>query len=201
MRFVSLLFISNIDMNLIYKRMINGVQNAWLLIRKFIFDIPISVFESEGLPGKIIIAYLIANALTPFWLFINKYVFSDWHYLLYLMIVLSVDVAAGMIKHFKYKTFSLNKFLHKFTYNKIVPIGLLLIFFHAMEYGIAIDKEHFGQEYMAYLKHTMLLVYLGGSIILNVYYISDGKIPPKKVMEKFGITDEMIKTGNPNGEA
>lgn len=164
-----------------------------MTLLKEVLSWPLGIFESKGVLGKFFVTYMTASAGAPFWLFFNKYIFNDWNFGMFVAIALTLDIIFGVLKHYKAKTLSLDEFFGKFFYNKLVPVVGVLLLVHNINNGVAIDGHDFAHDYMEYMKRSMISVYLGASIAVNIWHISGEKFPSRKFLKKVGVTDDDLK--------
>lgn len=86
------------------------------------------VFDWLATPANYIML-LGANILAPVVVFINKYVFDDWHFVLSLIVLVGVDTALGVYKAWRLNCVSSASFGKIF--NKLAAYCAVLIATHA----------------------------------------------------------------------
>lgn len=149
--------------------------------------------ECNSVIIRVFIAFSCATVLMPLWDFINEYVYNDWRFAKFFLVILTVDTFFGIWKHWKYKTICFGSGLKKIS-EKLAVAGGTLIMFHVF--------QHFGAEpgdqgwidiYVLYLKGSLIFTYIGFGTAENIYEITGGKFPPPWIMTRFKNYDDKGK--------
>jgi toxin secretion/phage lysis holin len=87
-------------------------------------------FHHYVIPAKMKLPLLLAAIWLPILGIIEKYLFSDWDFLVFLFIVIALDTVTGVWKHFKKGTVSSQGFGGVII--KTIIYGMFLILVHAL---------------------------------------------------------------------
>ena len=125
--------------------------------------------------------------------FFEKYIFSDWVFLIYLSVIVIIDTALAWVYHIKNKSFS-SKGFAKF-FKKVIYYFLLLVVANAakgIETKVMIDH---GGLWVASLICWSLFMREGLSIMENLSKLDINIVPPV-VMKYFKDYNEIKKKEN-----
>lgn len=124
---------------------------------------------------KPLMILLISLAISPFIGFVEKYFYSDWEFLKFLIIMIAGDTLLGFLKHWKCKTLSSNAW-GKIIFKLISYMSLLIVAHVFVSYRIGGElMPFFG--WFEKLVLTSLLVKEGISIIENIGAINESFVP------------------------
>jgi phage-related holin len=131
----------------------------------------------------------------PFTELTEKYIFNDWEMLGYVGVLLIVDTATGLVKHWNNNTISSEGF--KKLFFKIIICGAALITAHVLN-SIATHKggESIG-DYVETTCYSGIIIFLAISIAENLKDISNGRFPPLWIRKHLSSFE---KTGKPATE-
>lgn len=127
----------------------------------------------------------LAFLLTPVIYSFEKYIIADWDSFSLVMATLIGDTAFGVYKHWRKGT------LGKEGFGKFVDKLMVCFFalFLSEKLG-AIGDLALWQDIAHGFGRASLIVYLGMSIAENMSDITNGKFPPKSVLDRFKIFNE-----------
>lgn len=135
--------------------------------------------------------------LAPMTYFVNEYVFRDWHFLMNLMIIVTIDTILGFIFAYKAKTISSEAFSR--VLNKILVYSLVLIATHTA-CNMKINGEiNFMLSWVDSFVYTTIVVRELISIFEKTTKLGYFK-PPAWILAKlkdFNDTGELIKKDTP----
>jgi phage-related holin len=114
----------------------------------------------------------------------EKYIFSDWETLFYVLALLCVDLVLGFVKHIKEKTWSLESAFAKMT-EKVILSGCLLVVTHVLYSHQAVGGLEDSAETIRYFGHSIAIGYLMTTIAKNFRAISGGRINIQKLIDLF----------------
>ena len=153
------------------------------------------LLKTRAYATSFVIPLLLAIPIAPIVARIEKYLFSDWEFLKFLILFMTIDTLVSWWYHIKQKTFSSKGFAQLFT--KIIIYSLLLILSHGFAVhtigGETLDPLKWFRTFIC----TALMVREGISIVENMNKIKPGIIPPAitKYLKGF---DEHGKFNKPN---
>ena len=133
---------------------------------------------------------------TPLLAFVNKYIFNDWEYAVYLGIAMAVDTVLGFCKHYKNKSLS-SSACGKILY-KMISYGSILIIVHILTH-FTVDSEQIKFfSWMETIAYAALLVKEGISVMENVGAINPRFVPTVilKRLKDFDETGKFKKDEN-----
>lgn len=122
--------------------------------------------------------------------FVERYIFSDWSFLIWLLVLISVDTFLGLWSALKKKELSGKKFAGILV--KGVVYGSIMIFGHVFENVEISGNTIPGGVYFKFLLYVGVLVVEGLSIFKNLGKISKRLVPEfiLKRMEGFNETGD-----------
>lgn len=132
--------------------------------------------KTKKYAASFFIPFMAAIPLYPAVAIIEKYLFSDWEFLKYLIVFMTIDTLTSWWYHIREKSFSSKGFARLFT--KIIIYSILLIIAHGFAAhtvsGEIIEPLKWFRTFIC----TALMVREGLSIIENLNKIMPGIIPP-----------------------
>jgi toxin secretion/phage lysis holin len=136
---------------------------------------------------------MISVAFTPITGLVEKYLFNDWEFLIYLFIMIAFDSLLGFLKNWKRKTLS-SKAWGQVIFKLISYMSLLIVAHIFVSFRIGgVKVELF--DWFEKLVLTSLMVKEGISIIENVGSINETWVP-KWLLNKLKEFDETGKFKN-----
>lgn len=120
---------------------------------------------------------LIAVPTTPFVAWFEKYVFSDWEFVKFLIVLMCVDTFLGFVYHIKKKDISIEGFEKILI--KIICYGAALIVAHNLSSYTVMGSSIGGFAWFRAFVCSALLVREGASIFSLTDRISPGLVPPR----------------------
>jgi holin family protein len=163
---------------------------------EFILFLPVFIYKKGGMIGALAVSFLTASMFTPYWKFVNTYIYNDWEFLKYFAVAISVDLVSGVVKNWFTKSICWEDGLVKFARKLFTCLGILVMFhvFVHFEDGAA---SQFAKEYLDMIKRLMILSFIGLSAITNIYEISGGKFPPLWLISRLKDFDDKGKRVEP----
>jgi len=131
--------------------------------------------------SKLATVVLLSVGLMPILTWLEKYVFSDWEYMMFLIILMVLDTLLGVYKHAKLRTISSSAWSK--VIDKMVSYFSLLIIVHVMSHFTIDGEEIVVLNWVKYLAYSSLIVKESISVIENVGAISP-KFVPKNLLKK-----------------
>lgn len=127
--------------------------------------------------NKIFSSAIIAMPASIYLQFFNKYIFSDWDFLKYLVVLMVLDTFLGFIKHWIVKDVSSKAY--GMIAKKIMVYCAVMILANVIQ-GFTVNGEQQATlEWFSTFCCTMLMVREGLSIVENVEAIMPGTFPTK----------------------
>lgn len=157
------------------------------------------LYHFKSYLGSFCYPILIALPLSPIVDWIEKYIFKDWEFLKFLVVLIIVDTLISWVFHLKQKDFSSKGFGMILT--KIFVYGCLLIVAHVLgEYTI---DGHTTTTFTWFrsLMSTALIVRESISIVENSGKINPNLVPVwvRKYLREFDENGFLRKPGEKNG--
>jgi len=125
--------------------------------------------------NKLGIILFVSPCLAAILTFVNKYIFNDWEYAIFLVIAIAIDTLLGFYKHFKRGTVSSSawgKIL-----SKIISYGSILTIIHILSH-FTVDCEQVKIfAWIETIAYSALMVKEGISILENVGTINEKWVP------------------------
>ena len=118
---------------------------------------------------------LIASILTPFVSFMESYIFNDWEFLKYLMILMVLDTITGLAKYFKLQTVSSRAFAKIFT--KLIVYACVLTLTHVITHFKVQGTENIVFGWFDDFAYSALIVREGISILENFGVLCPRMVP------------------------
>ena len=138
-------------------------------------------FETITIKIKVVGVYLIAgSAFAPLFKLVNKYLFSDWEFINFLIVICAVDTLLGFVKALKQKNISSRGF--SMVFKKIIIYSCALITSHAMVNYTVGGKVNRLFTYFDFVVFSSIMVREGISIFENIASI-DPKAFPKRILK------------------
>lgn len=136
--------------------------------------------------------------LSPLFYFIQTYVFGDYTFFVFFLVLFVMDIVSGGLKHFwKVHDFSFTQLGMK-AFLKFAVCSIALVTFNVMSKTLDTPDQidDVINIYLFALGKTIVVVFVGGSVFENLYAITNGKFPPigwlnriKKFNESVDIKD------------
>lgn len=126
-------------------------------------------------PAKMKLPLLLSAIGVPFITLFEKYIFSDWEFLFFLFVLVSLDTATGMWKHWMRGTVSSQGFGGVIV--KTAVYGVFLIVLHVF---VSFPKKPLITDLFVWLEnfgYGAIIVREGISIVENLNAIKPGLIP------------------------
>ncbi len=124
---------------------------------------------------KPLLIIIISIAISPLIALIEKYFYSDWEFLKFLVIMIAGDTFLGFLKHWKKKSLS-SKAWGQIIFKLISYMSLLIVAHVFVSYRIGGEQMYFF-GWFEKLVLTSLLVKEGISILENIGAINDSLVP------------------------
>ena len=115
-------------------------------------------------------------------IFIEKYIFSDWPFLMFMSVLIVLDTLLGFSYAFYQSRISVRKMGGILI--KIAVYGSILIVGHVMENAVISGESIPGGKYIKIVAYTALMVLEGLSIFRNLGKIDKGLVP-KFLLKRF----------------
>lgn len=115
-------------------------------------------------------AWLASAVITMIWHFINKFIFHDWEFLGFLVVVMALDLITGMRKAYILKQFILSKGLRK-TVNKAIQYFSFLIICHVLASFEVDGKSYHFLDWLPKVSCVYLILVECKSVLENIYGI------------------------------
>ena len=129
---------------------------------------------------------VLANARYGFYaaaiLFIEKYIFSDWPFLMFMSVLIILDTALGVSYAFFQSRISVKKLAGILI--KLVVYGSVLVVGHVIENATISGNQIPGGVYFKVVIYTSLIALEGMSIFRNLGKI-DKDLVPKFILKRF----------------
>lgn len=155
-----------------------------------------SIIESIAYKMKVVGIYLIAGGiLAPVFKVINKYIFSDWEFINFLVVICAVDTILGFYKSVKLKNISSRGF--SMVFKKIIIYSCALITSHAMVNYTIGGKVNSLFGYFDFVVFSSIMIREGISIFENIAVIDPTALPKKilKYLRDFDSLTGELKIG------
>ncbi len=137
--------------------------------------------------NKTILIILGGVLVSPFLSWIEKYIFNDWEFLIFLTTAVSIDTVLGLIKSWKRGNIS-SKGCGGIIY-KMISYSAILVILHIMS-NFTIDKNSFTVfSYVKVLGYSSLIVKEAISIVENIACINNTFLP-KWILKKLQQFDD-----------
>lgn len=118
--------------------------------------------------------------LSPLFYFIQTYVFGDYTFFIFFLVLFVCDIVSGALKHFwKVHDFSFTQLGMK-AFLKFAVCSIALVTFNVMSKTLDTPDQVDDaiNVYLFALGKTIVVVFIGGSVFENLYAITNGKFPP-----------------------
>lgn len=165
------------------------------------FFIPFFLFYFANMNTKL---FILAFGLAPIFSVIEKYFWDDWSFLMFMVILVAIDTASGMLFAFKEHKFSSKKMQSLLI--KIVVYGLTLITVHIMSaFTVKNQPNSIMSDILPYLDSVMYSFLVFREVLsINENFGKLGyPMLPKFVLKRFEDFDEngtpIKKNDNNNG--
>lgn len=135
--------------------------------------------------------------IAPLTFFVNEYVFQDWHFLVNLMIIITIDTILGFICAYRAQSVSSESFSKVFS--KIIVYSLMLVATHTACHMKINGELNFMLSWVDSFVYTTIVVRELLSIFEKTTILGYFK-PPAWILSKlkdFNETGETIKKNNP----
>lgn len=106
---------------------------------------------------------------------VEKYLFNDWDFVKFLISLVIIDTAAGVWKHWKYKTLSADAWGK--VISKIISYGFILVLAHILTHFTVDGEIVIGFSWLDEAIYSALVVKEGISIFQNVGAINPNLLP------------------------
>ncbi len=139
------------------------------------------------------IPIVVAIPITPFVGWFEKYVFGDWEFLKFLVVLMIVDTLMGFLHHIKKKDFSVEGFEKILI--KVICYGCALIVAHDLSSYKILGASIGGFEWFRVTICTALIVREALSILNNIQKVYPNVLPPRirKYLKYYDETGEIKK--------
>lgn len=121
------------------------------------------------------VASIWGLALAPVVAFVEKYLFNDWQFLSFLVIIVALDTALSLIKHWRANSLSSTGFAKLFT--KMIVYMSLLILTHLMTHYTVQGQPQTWLSWIDYGMYGSIMVREAISILENLAFISPDLVP------------------------
>lgn len=168
---------------------------------------------NASVPAKLFVISVTSSLAVPLEEFINHYIYSDWTFFVSFTVLLSVDVATGIVKAsgiwddtgktpntINYKVFIL-KLSEKFF------VGCVWLYLTQFAHTHLGEMGQFGQLWVDYFGHSVVSVWIFWSICTNLFIITQGQFPPigflkslTKLKDTGSLTDNTVQPGEAQNE-
>ena len=135
---------------------------------------------------------MIALPITPFIELFEKYVFGDWEFVKYLVVLVVIDTILGFSKH--YIKHDISSKAYGMIAKKIVSYSIVMIVAHVVATFRVGGEQIESLVWFRYFACSALMVREAISIIENLEVISPGFIP-KSIVRRLSEVDS--NTGKP----
>ena len=152
--------------------------------------------------GHILLTSFLLSPLAWFSDLLKNHVILSQSFVKVLVILLFVDMVAGMMKHWKLHTFDWGELF------KGLVVKVAISFMGMAVFNALASMEEFGaypslRDYVILVGKLCNFLYVGGSAFNNMYIVTDGKFPPAvwmKRFKKFSTTLDLkdLKQAEPN---
>jgi len=154
-----------------------------------LFRIILEIFEHGNLFIKILLSLTLSVIMTPFfaifWQFIKDVTdiaLPDYSTTIIIFILLFANTALGIWKHWRFKTFDPFEMIWKLIQKTAICIVGTAVF-NVMNL-ISVNSTFF-QDTFTISTQLLIFLYLGLDCIKLIYHLSEGKMPPPLIMERF----------------
>ena len=124
---------------------------------------------------KQLFIFITSIAVSPVVKIIEKYVFDDWEFLGFLMVLILFDTVLGFWKHYKRNTISSDGFGDFFS--KIAVYGSMLILCHVATHFEINDKQNIVFNWLPYIIYSGIILREGISYVENLGAINEKWVP------------------------
>jgi toxin secretion/phage lysis holin len=121
------------------------------------------------------IYFLMGWGIAPFISFVNKYIFSDWQFAVFLVVICGVDTLLGAYKAIKLKEFSSKGF--EMVFKKIIIYTCTLITVHVLVHFSIGNKAASVFAWFDYVIFSAIMVREAISIFENIAIIDPDAFP------------------------
>jgi len=130
---------------------------------------------------------ILGISLSPIFTFIQKYLYNDWEFLIWLLILVTIDTMTGVWKSYKQKQISSKGFSQVIT--KITVYGIFLIVVHILQYFTIDNKTTEIFNWLDNVAFSTLLAREAISIFENLAMI-EPRLIPKKILIRLKAFDD-----------
>lgn len=136
---------------------------------------------------------LIAIPISPILTWFEKYVFGDWEFLKFLIVLIVVDTILGIFNSLKKKSLSLSGFEKVLT--KLISYGCALIVAHNLSSYRILGEIVTGFDWFRTTICTALIVRESLSILNNIQKVYPNVLPPRirKYLKYYDETGQLKK--------
>jgi len=134
---------------------------------------------------------ILGWSIAPFIEWINKYIYSDWQFATWLLLIVVIDTATGMWAS-KKQGVKASSDGFKPTVEKLAIYGIFMIVIHLVS-RFEVDGRSFEQfQYFRYVGYGSMMVREGWSVMENINVIHPGLVPKKitDTLKKFNSKEE-----------
>jgi hypothetical protein len=158
------------------------------------YKLLLQVFEHGNLLSKLftttVITFLTAPIATFVWQFVKEMLdisMPDRVLFQIIVILLLLNTSLGMAKHWKFKTFNAKELLIKLMQKTSICLAAVVLFNVMNHIGSGSD---FFNDLFNISSQIAIFSYLGIDSAKLIHHLSDGKMPPPLIMDRF---DEFSK--------
>jgi hypothetical protein len=138
---------------------------------------------------------IITGVMSPVIFFVEKYIFSDWEFAIFLTIICVLDTAAGAYSALKNKKFSLHNLFQQPIEKALIYMGLLCVGHILSNFTIKHDVNIFFQ-WFDIVAYSLLITKEAISFVKNLSKIQKDKIPQWIIDKLENVTKEKIEKLN-----
>jgi hypothetical protein len=136
--------------------------------------------ETGSIQVKLFVSFLVSLAISPVAYFsklFNTYIGVDIDFMSFIVVCISIDWITGMAKWYIRKKFDFKKMILGL-FEKVAISGLGMVLFNGMGTIKELALHPDLQSYFLIVGKLAIFVYVGGSAMNNMYFITGGKFPP-----------------------
>lgn len=126
-------------------------------------------------------------------MFFRTYVFPDANFIIAFSIMIMLDTAFGVLRHWRQSTFDPEKMIIGLFKKLIIGVGVMMFTKVLLNLPEVVGLPLLASTIVYFLKAS-IVSWLGLSFFGNVYIISGGKMPPKIIMERFEKFSQTLDT-------